>query len=219
MVHFYSSIFLQEHLTKTILADSGEPDLTTSVEPKPFLQKIKSEFSRLHRENQKLKTRLATIADYETLKVQKSDYEREVKSLRVQVASLQRDLQEDRREHAAMIKELTEKVVQPDHSLEMLRREVQTARDKILLDELRWEAEREKLKATVKDRGREVDRLKDRLAQMQEKYTAVTTKLSRMQDLSTQASWLISHPQSQPGKIRIFLTSKLKLLIDVSIGE
>ncbi|OQV12912.1 hypothetical protein BV898_12834 [Hypsibius exemplaris] len=189
---------LKEHLTRTILSESGEPDVTASVEPKPFLHKIKSEFSRLHRENQKLKTRLATIADYETLKSHKADSEREVKMLRGQVSALQRCLQEDRQEHTAMIRELTEKVVQPDHNAEAYRREAESARDKLLLEGLRWDAEKGKLKATVKDRGREIDRLRDRLAQLQEKYESVNGKLTRMQELSSQAAWMMTHPQAQP---------------------
>ena len=172
------------------MTDNGEPDVT-ATEPKPFLQKIKSEFSRLHRENQKLKTRLATIADYENLKVQKSDLEREVKNLRAQLASAQHELAQERQDHAATIRDLTEKLIQPDRRVEEIRKEAEVAKERLMLDTLRWEAERGRFRALVKERDREMERLKERTGTLQEKLDSVTAKLNRMQGLSSQASWML----------------------------
>lgn len=189
------------------MTESGEPDVT-ATEPRPFLQKIKSEFSRLHRENQKLKTRLATIADYENLKTQKGDLEREVKSLRSQLASVQRELAQERQDHAATIRDLTEKLIQPDRRVEETRKEAESAKEKLMLDTLRWEAERGRFRAVLKERDREVERLKERAENLQEKVESVTAKLNRMQGLSSQASWMLmqnghnsNHQQSTYGKL------------------
>lgn len=93
---------LKDQLTKTIIADSSEANFfssSSSLEPKPFLQKLKSEFSRLHRENQKFKEKLAKADEGAKSSRSKDDLERKVKNLKRELAASQLELAREKQEN------------------------------------------------------------------------------------------------------------------------
>lgn len=71
------------------------------------------------------------------------------------------------------------------------RKEADAAREKLLLETLRWEADKSRLKNSLKDKTREVDGLTNKVAQLQEKIDSLNGKLSRLQSAASQATWMM----------------------------
>lgn len=91
----------------------------------------------------------------------------------------------------------------PDRDVELVRKESEVQREKFMLELIRWESDKERLKTLVKEKGRKIELLKQQIKEKDEKIENLTSKLGRLQEISSQANWSMSQNSTQGSNNRI----------------